>query len=109
MADLPAPDSVSSLAQPPEPPARPSPRLSSGWTILSSLFLAGYLLIANALHIFSHPLSDVPSPEQALALVVSRSMDVEGALARAPAWEQRLYDVLSGTTRADELTQDIRW
>ncbi len=84
-----------------------SPRLSLFPTVLSTVFL----LVVCALfgwHFFtSSRLDAIPSPGRALALVASRTMDLENALTRAPRWERFLYD---GTdTRTDVLKQLIDW
>ncbi len=46
--------------------------------------------------------------EQALSLMVGRTMDVRAGLARAPAWEQRLVGWVSGDGEA-ERSQAITW
>ena len=48
------------------------------------------------------------APEQALNLMVSRTMDVQEGLTRAPAWEQRLMAWVSGDGTADR-AHAIEW
>jgi len=48
------------------------------------------------------------APEQALGLMVGRTMDVQAGLTRAPVWEQRIMDWLSGDGAA-ERRQAIGW
>ena len=48
------------------------------------------------------------APEQALGLMVGRTMDVQEGLTRAPVWEQRIMDWLSGDGAA-ERRQAIDW
>jgi membrane protease YdiL (CAAX protease family) len=50
----------------------------------------------------------VAEPERALALIVGRTMELQEALARAPRWERRLYE-LTMTEGANELRQAIAW
>ena len=58
--------------------------------------------------VWSMPRLDrVPTPEDALALVVSRTMDMEGALEGIPQWERLLFDTISGG--GHELEQAISW
>ena len=53
------------------------------------------------------PLS-VPEPERTLALLVGRTLDLDDALDRAPAWERRLHE-LTVTEGAGDLGQAIAW
>jgi membrane protease YdiL (CAAX protease family) len=48
------------------------------------------------------------APEQALALMVGRTMDVQAGLVRAPVWEQKIMDWVSGSGAA-ERTQAMAW
>ena len=48
------------------------------------------------------------APEQALSLMVGRTMDAQEGLARAPLWEQRIMDWVSGDG-ATERAQAIGW
>lgn len=53
-------------------------------------------------------LTGVEEPERALALVVGRTMDVEAALARAPAWERSVY-ALTLADSGSEIGRAITW
>ncbi len=53
-------------------------------------------------------LARLDEPERALALVVERTMDVQAALADAPAWERRLY-TLTHTDASSEIGEAIDW
>lgn len=85
----------------------PAPRFSRMLTILAALILAGgMLLLANV--ILSTPRLDrVEEKDRALALIVTRTMDLEYAVAQTPAWEHLFYEVTTGW--ADELAQAVAW
>jgi uncharacterized protein len=89
--------------------APPAPtRVPRALTILSTLLVLGFVLLAIRLHTGDSRLAGVTEPERALALLVGRTLDVETALTAAPAWERRLY----GLTLSDpgrELDQAIAW
>ncbi len=70
--------------------------------------LAGLIALLVSTHPGESPLAFVPEPERALALVVERTMELRDALARAPAWERRFYE-LTMTEGAGELEQAIAW
>jgi membrane protease YdiL (CAAX protease family) len=53
-------------------------------------------------------LAAVEDPERALALIVGATMDVQTALAGAPAWERRLYTLTLSDT-GSEIGQAIAW
>jgi CAAX protease family protein len=53
-------------------------------------------------------LEGVSAPERALALIVGRTMELQEALVRAPAWERKLYE-LTMTEGASELRQAVEW
>jgi membrane protease YdiL (CAAX protease family) len=76
-------------------------------TVLAALILAGgMLLLANV--ILSTPRLDrVEEKDRALALIVTRTMDLEYAVAQTPAWEHLFYEVTTGW--ADELAQAVAW
>ncbi|MEK7293717.1 MAG: hypothetical protein AAB049_01960, partial [Nitrospirota bacterium] len=76
-------------------------------TILAALILAGgILLLANV--ILSTPRLDrVEEKDRALALIVTRTMDLEYAIAQTPAWEHMFYKATTGW--ADELAQAVAW
>jgi hypothetical protein len=75
---------------------------------LSALFLI--LSFAAVLAMASSPLKidRFEAPEQALSLMVGRTMDAQVGLKRAPAWEQRVMDWVSGDG-ASERAQAIAW
>jgi membrane protease YdiL (CAAX protease family) len=60
------------------------------------------------IHLGEPRLVSLESPERALALIVERTMDVQAALATAPAWERRLY-ALTLTDASSEIDQAIDW
>ncbi|HEX2438081.1 MAG TPA: CPBP family intramembrane glutamic endopeptidase [Methylomirabilota bacterium] len=59
-------------------------------------------------HMLEPRLAGVENPEQALALIVGRTMDGQVALRRAPVWEQKLY-ALTLTDASSEIGQAIAW
>jgi CAAX protease family protein len=59
-------------------------------------------------HVSEPRLAGVENPERALALIVGSSMDAQAALARAPAWERRLYTLML-TDAGSEIGQAIAW
>jgi CAAX protease family protein len=70
------------------------------------------LLALAALLVRAHTneprLASVEDPERALALIVGATMDVQTALATAPAWERRLYTLTLSDT-GSEIGQAIAW
>ena len=77
-------------------------------TIVAALVLAAAIALLVLAHLGGSRLSVVESPERALALVVSRTMDMQDALAGAAPWERRLY-TLGLSDSAAELGQAIAW
>lgn len=80
----------------PDPPSAgvpPAPRFSPFLTGLSASILLGTVLLFAWLQATVPRLSRVDEPARALALMVSRSMDLEEVFADAPAWEQVLFDL----------------
>ena len=91
-----------------EEPARPrSPSFSLLIDPLAGLIvLCGILGLAYAL--WTTPrLERVAEPERGLALIVSRTMDLEEALNRTADWEQILFNALSGGV--SEQDEAIAW
>ena len=91
----------------PDPAAAgPQPFFRPWVTWLSTALVAGlvghlYLLTPGG------PLDLLHRPEDSLERLTEREMDVRAALRHAPAWERRLYALLSG---GDEGIDDwIRW
>ena len=90
-------------------PARGAePRFSRIITVLAGLVLLAGMAIFIRLEFAVPRLERVPTPERALTLMVGRMMDLEEAIARAPAWEQALYELTSGG-RTYDLAQAIAW
>jgi len=75
--------------------------LSALWLIVS--FAALVALASSSLKI-----DRFDAPEQALSLMVGRTMDAQQGLKRAPEWEQRVMDWVSGDG-ASERVQAIAW
>ena len=75
---------------------------------LSALFLmlsfSGVILLASS----TVKIDRVEAPEQALSLMVGRTMDAQEGLKRAPVWEQQIMDWVSGDGVA-ERAQAIAW
>jgi len=85
----------------------PAPRFSRALTVFAALILAGgILMLANV--IASTPAVErVEEKDRALALIVTRTMDLEYAIAQTPAWEHVFYKATTGW--ADELVQSVAW
>jgi hypothetical protein len=83
-------------------------RFSPLVTLLSALFLIVALASILWLSASASKLDRVELPEQALNLMVSRTMDMQEGLKRAPQWEQQLYAWTSDDT-GTELAQEIEW
>jgi membrane protease YdiL (CAAX protease family) len=75
---------------------------------LAGLVLGASFLFFAWLHITIPRLERVSAPEQALALMVGRTFDLEEALPHAPVWERLLYE-LSMESGADTLQEAIEW
>ncbi|MGH7148603.1 MAG: hypothetical protein ACREIJ_11990, partial [Nitrospiraceae bacterium] len=85
-----------------------SGRFSPTVTLLSALFLIVTLASVVWLSASASKLDRIESPEQALSLMVSRTMDVQEGLKRAPQWEQQLFAWTSGDNET-ELAHAIEW
>lgn len=86
------------------PPRRPYFHLWVTWlsTALVAL-LVGYVSVLTP----SDPLDHLRWPEDSLERLAGRDMDMRAAMARAPRWERRLYEMLSG---GEENVDDwVRW
>jgi len=91
------------------PPPAPRPGLFAHIvTGAALLILAVFVGFVVRVHMIEPRLAGVDNPEQALALVVGRTMDGQVAVQRAPAWEQRLY-ALTLTDASSEIGQAITW
>lgn len=76
--------------------------------MLTALFLIGALSSVVWLSSSVPKLERVEAPERALTLMVSRIMDVQEGLKRAPAWQQTLFLWISGDTDLERV-QAIEW
>jgi hypothetical protein len=85
-----------------------SERFSPTVTLLSALFLMVALVPVVWLSASASKLDRIESPEQALSLMVSRTMDVQEGLKRAPQWEQQLLAWTSGDNAAEQ-AHEIEW
>jgi hypothetical protein len=77
-------------------------------TLMSALFLVVALGSILWLSASASKLDQVESPEQALNLMVSRTMDMQEGLKRAPRWEQLLFSWTSDDSDT-ELAHEIEW
>ena len=80
---------------------------------LAGTLLAGFVLLLFAgwmtsIHLTQPRIEAVASPEEALALVVSRGMDLNEGLRRTRPWERRLHQLISADS-SDDLKQSIDW
>jgi len=91
----------------PDPSAAPPRPFFRPWaTWLATVLAAG---LVGHLYVLTPggPFDHLHRPEDSLARLTEREMDVRAALRHAPPWERRLYAVLSG---GDEGIEDwIRW
>lgn len=85
-----------------------SVRFSPTITLMSALFLVVALASILWLSASASKLDQVESPEQALNLMVSRTMDMQEGLKRAPRWEQLLFSWTSDDSDT-ELAHEIEW
>ena len=85
-----------------------SNRFSPIVSVLTALFLVVALSSVVWLSASIPKLERVEAPERALALMVSRIMDVQEGLKRAPAWQQTLFSWISGDNEV-ERAQAIAW
>ena len=91
----------------PGPPVPVPSRFSPVVTVLAALVLAGGILFLADV-IFSIPrLERVEDKDRALALIVTRTMDLEYALVQTPPWERVFYEATTGW--ADELAESVAW
>ena len=87
---------------------RERPRLSRAGTLFAALILVAFAGWMTWTHLTQSRVETVAEPEDALALVVSRGMDLNEGLAKAPAWERRLHQLMT-TDGSDDLRQAIAW
>jgi membrane protease YdiL (CAAX protease family) len=77
-------------------------------TTLSALVVVAFLAVMAWLQYGGSRVETVEDPERALALIVGRTMDLDDAIARAPAWERLFYRIMS-TEPAEDLAEALRW
>jgi membrane protease YdiL (CAAX protease family) len=83
-------------------------RLPAAGTILSGVVLALFAGWMTWISLTESRVDTASAPEAALALVVSRGMDLHGGLAQAGPWERRLHELVT-TDGSDDLQQAIAW
>ena len=89
--------------------ARPGDvNLSTVFTVLMALVLMTGVGFFIWLHISIPRLDRVGLPERALSHLVSRTLDIEAAIAQASTWERALYQ-LTTENGANDLTETIAW
>src|SRR5919112_3156657 len=71
----------------------PEAHLSTAVTLLMALVLAGGMGFFIWLQVSIPRLDRVGFPERALSHLVSRTLDMEEAIAQAPVWERSLYQL----------------
>ena len=110
MEEAPPPRSRSWWRETEAPPAvgnfsnRYSPLVS--W--LAAIFLIGSLVSVMVMASLVPRIEQMEAPEQALGLMVSRTMDLQEGLRRAPVPEQQLLKWITGDGAADR-AQAIQW
>jgi uncharacterized protein len=89
----------------PEPAGRPLVALV---TVLAAVILVAFIALMMWLQYAGSRVEGMEEPERALALIVGRTMDIDEAVGRAPAWEQFVYRLLSSDP-AEDLDEALRW
>src|SRR3990170_3118058 len=77
-------------------------------TALAGLVLLALVILLLWLSWGRPRVEDVAEPARALALVVSRTLDLDEAVAGAPAWERRLW-ALAFNDRGQDLAEGLAW
>jgi membrane protease YdiL (CAAX protease family) len=77
-------------------------------TALAAVVLASFIVMMVWLQYSGSRVDSVEEPERVLALIVGRTLDIDDAVGRAPAWEQLIYRVLSSDPKED-LEEALRW
>src|SRR3989338_8910253 len=77
-------------------------------TALAGLVLLAFVVLLLWLSWSRPRVEDVAEPARALALVVSRTLDLAAAVAGAPAWERRLW-ALAFNDRGQDLAEGLAW
>jgi hypothetical protein len=83
-------------------------RLSRSGTLLASIILAVFAGWMAWTQLTQPRVDLVAAPEEALALVVARGMNLNDGLAQVSAWERRLHQLVT-TDGSDDLRQAIAW
>ena len=76
-------------------------------TLVAALVLAGGISMLAGIVVSTPRLERVEDKDRALALIVTRTMDLEYAVAQTPAWEHLFYEATTGW--ADEQAQAVAW
>ena len=77
-------------------------------TALAGLVLLAFVVLLLWLSWGRPRVEDVAEPARALALVVSRTLDLDEAVAGVPAWERRLW-ALAFNDRGQDLAEGLAW
>ena len=77
-------------------------------TTLAGLVLLSFIAVMAWLQLTGSRVDGIEEPERALALIVGRTMDIDEAVVRAPAWERFVYRVLSSDP-AEDVAEGLRW
>jgi CAAX protease family protein len=90
------PEAEGAVAEGPPPAARP--RFSSLVTVAAAILAAIYIVLPPSPVITGSgsPLDQLERPEESLDRLVTRELDLRGAMRQGQSWEWRLYRVLSG-------------
>jgi uncharacterized protein len=86
----------------------PETHLSTAVTLLMALVLAGGMGFFIWLQVSIPRLDRIGFPERALSHLVSRTLDMEEAIAQAPVWERSLYQ-LTTDNGSNDLSEAIMW
>jgi CAAX protease family protein len=96
------------VLEPPLEVPRPRRPPSVGGTLLSGVVLLLFAGWMTWVHLAQPRIDAVAAPEEALALVVSRGMELNEGLRRISPWERRLHQLISADG-SDDLKQAIAW
>lgn len=95
-------------ADAPPPVGVYSDQFSPRVTWVAALFLAVALASVVMMSVSSSKLDRIEEPEQALSLMVSRTMDAQEGLRHASPWEQQLFAWTSGDNETEQ-AHAIEW
>ena len=104
----PVPSSWWRATDAPQPVGTYSNRFSPSVSVLAAVFLIASLCSVVWLSASVPKLDRIEAPEQALARMVGRTMDVQLGQQRAPQWKQALLGWITGDS-AGERSQAIEW